>query len=150
MEVGPDAKAICDELLRMGVIVRPLGWMGFPEAMRIFGGNGGRERQVFVGHGAGDPEARRRRRTRRAMRVMLQEVKEIKEVNEVKEKRAPRYESTHSWWGGDRRGGDADPITKILREYKTIAVVGLSSNPMRPSFGVTEYMQSAGGTGLFR
>jgi uncharacterized protein len=40
--------------------------------------------------------------------------------------------------------GDADPITKILRASKTIAVVGLSSNPMRPSFGVTEYMQGAG------
>jgi uncharacterized protein len=40
--------------------------------------------------------------------------------------------------------GDADPITKILRECKTIAVVGLSSNPMRPSHGVTEYMQGAG------
>jgi predicted CoA-binding protein len=38
----------------------------------------------------------------------------------------------------------ADPITAILKTYKTIAVVGLSSNPMRPSFGVTEYMQSAG------
>lgn len=40
--------------------------------------------------------------------------------------------------------GHADPITKILRDTKTIAVVGLSSNPMRPSFGVTEYMQGAG------
>jgi uncharacterized protein len=40
--------------------------------------------------------------------------------------------------------GDADPITKILRGCKTIAVVGLSSNPMRPSYGVTEYMQEAG------
>src|SRR5438445_4810656 len=40
--------------------------------------------------------------------------------------------------------GDADLITKILREYKTIAVVGLSSNSRRPSFGVTEYMQEAG------
>ena len=37
-----------------------------------------------------------------------------------------------------------DPITKILRESKTIAVVGLSSNPMRPSHEVTEYMQRAG------
>jgi len=35
MEVGPQAKEICDELLQMGVIVRPLGWMGFPEAIRI-------------------------------------------------------------------------------------------------------------------
>jgi uncharacterized protein len=38
----------------------------------------------------------------------------------------------------------ADPIFDILTKYKTIAVVGLSSNPMRPSFGVTEYMQSSG------
>ncbi len=45
---------------------------------------------------------------------------------------------------GGRGDGDGDPITKILRESKTIAVVGLSSNPERPSFGVTEYMQEAG------
>jgi histidinol-phosphate aminotransferase len=32
---GPETKTICDELLRAGVIVRPLGWMGFPEAIRI-------------------------------------------------------------------------------------------------------------------
>jgi uncharacterized protein len=38
----------------------------------------------------------------------------------------------------------ADPIFEILTKYKTIAVVGLSSNPGRPSYGVTEYMQSAG------
>jgi uncharacterized protein len=38
----------------------------------------------------------------------------------------------------------ADPILEILKTYKTMAVVGLSSNPARPSYGVTEYMQSAG------
>jgi uncharacterized protein len=38
----------------------------------------------------------------------------------------------------------ADPILEILKKHKTIAVVGLSSNPGRPSYGVTEYMQSAG------
>ena len=38
----------------------------------------------------------------------------------------------------------ADVILELLKKYKTIAVVGLSSNPMRPSFGVTEYMQGAG------
>src|SRR6266478_5908046 len=38
----------------------------------------------------------------------------------------------------------ADTILEILKKYKTIAVVGLSSNPMRPSHGVTEYMQGAG------
>jgi uncharacterized protein len=32
----------------------------------------------------------------------------------------------------------------ILRKYKTIAVVGLSNNPMRPSHGVSEYMQHQG------
>jgi uncharacterized protein len=37
-----------------------------------------------------------------------------------------------------------DPIFDILTKYKTIAVVGLSSNPARPSYGVTEYMQSSG------
>jgi histidinol-phosphate aminotransferase len=36
---GPDAKSFCDELLHEGVIVRPLGWMGFPEAIRISVGN---------------------------------------------------------------------------------------------------------------
>lgn len=38
----------------------------------------------------------------------------------------------------------ADPIGDILKKYKTIAVVGLSSNPMRPSHGVASYLQSAG------
>ena len=37
-----------------------------------------------------------------------------------------------------------DVIGDILKNYKTIAVVGLSSNPRRPSFSVTQYMQSAG------
>ena len=37
-----------------------------------------------------------------------------------------------------------DAIFELLKNYKTIAVVGLSSNPIRPSFGVTEYMQEAG------
>jgi len=36
---GMDAKGMCDELLQAGVIVRPLAWMGFPEAMRISVGN---------------------------------------------------------------------------------------------------------------
>jgi predicted CoA-binding protein len=37
-----------------------------------------------------------------------------------------------------------DLIADILKNYKTIAVVGLSSNPRRPSFGVAQYIQSAG------
>jgi hypothetical protein len=35
-------------------------------------------------------------------------------------------------------------IPEILRSSKTIAVVGLSGNPMRVSNGVTAYMQRAG------
>jgi predicted CoA-binding protein len=38
----------------------------------------------------------------------------------------------------------ADPIQEILEKCRTIAVVGLSSNVMRPSYEVTEYMQRAG------
>lgn len=34
-DIGPEANEVCDELLHEGVIVRPLGWMGFPEAIRI-------------------------------------------------------------------------------------------------------------------
>ena len=37
-----------------------------------------------------------------------------------------------------------DLITELLRNAKTIAVVGLSGNPMRPSHGVAAYMQSQG------
>ena len=37
-----------------------------------------------------------------------------------------------------------DPISKLLQNSKTIAVVGISENPMRPSFGVSEYMQQRG------
>lgn len=35
-----------------------------------------------------------------------------------------------------------DQIREILANTKTIAVVGLSSDPMRPSFGVAQYIQS--------
>jgi uncharacterized protein len=44
----------------------------------------------------------------------------------------------------DGASASADPILEILKKYKTIAVVGLSSNPARPSYGVTEYMQRVG------
>jgi predicted CoA-binding protein len=38
----------------------------------------------------------------------------------------------------------ADPILEILRSYRTIAVVGLSSNAARPSHGVAKYIKSVG------
>jgi predicted CoA-binding protein len=36
-----------------------------------------------------------------------------------------------------------DTITDLLRQSKTIAVVGLSSNPLRPSHDVASYLQRA-------
>ena len=71
---------------------------------------------MFVSHGADDLEARGQGRTRRAMRVLLPG-----SVN-----------------------ASADAVLELLQKYQTIAVVGLSSNPMRPSYAVTEYMQAAG------
>lgn len=38
----------------------------------------------------------------------------------------------------------ADPITDLLKQARTIAVVGLSDNPLRASHGVSAYMQSEG------
>lgn len=37
-----------------------------------------------------------------------------------------------------------DEISELLKRSKTIAVVGLSNNPLRPSHGVSAYMQSHG------
>src|SRR5215467_692671 len=37
-----------------------------------------------------------------------------------------------------------DEIGKLLENAKTIAVVGLSDSPLRPSHGVAAYMQSHG------
>jgi predicted CoA-binding protein len=38
----------------------------------------------------------------------------------------------------------ADEIAELLKKAKNIAVVGLSSSPLRPSHGVSAYMQSQG------
>lgn len=37
-----------------------------------------------------------------------------------------------------------DEIGQLLKNAKTIAVVGLSNSPLRPSYGVSAYMQSQG------
>ena len=39
---------------------------------------------------------------------------------------------------------ERDQIQHLLRSAKTIAVVGLSDNPLRASHGVSAYMQSQG------
>jgi uncharacterized protein len=50
-------------------------------------------------------------------------------------------------WGrrtGRRGSSLSDTVASILENYKTLAVVGLSSKPMRASHGVASYMQSHG------
>jgi uncharacterized protein len=37
-----------------------------------------------------------------------------------------------------------DPIRELLARVKTVAVVGLSDSPMRPSHGVSAYLQGQG------
>ena len=39
---------------------------------------------------------------------------------------------------------EAEQITELLQKSKTIAVVGLTDGPPRPSYGVSSYMQSQG------
>ena len=40
--------------------------------------------------------------------------------------------------------GASDPIGDLLKKARTIAVVGLSNKPLRPSHGVALYMQQQG------
>jgi len=44
----------------------------------------------------------------------------------------------------EKFNGGSDVVAQILRGAKTIAVVGLSSNPMRASHEVAEYLKTAG------
>ncbi len=44
---GMDARALCEELLKEGVIVRPMAWMGFPDAIRISVGNPGENKELL-------------------------------------------------------------------------------------------------------
>jgi len=39
---------------------------------------------------------------------------------------------------------EAERITELLQSAKIIAVVGLTDTPVRPSYGVSLYMQSQG------
>ena len=46
--------------------------------------------------------------------------------------------------GGGWKNPDDGVIKKLLDTSRTIAVVGMSSNPDRPSYGVSEFLISAG------
>jgi hypothetical protein len=39
---------------------------------------------------------------------------------------------------------ESDPVRELLKNARVIAVVGLSDNPLRPSHGVSAYMQQHG------
>ncbi len=39
---------------------------------------------------------------------------------------------------------ESERVTELLKTAKTIAVVGLTDSPLRPSYGVSHYMQSQG------
>lgn len=41
-------------------------------------------------------------------------------------------------------GKESDPIAELLKHATNIAVVGLSASPLRPSHGVSAYMQAQG------
>jgi predicted CoA-binding protein len=43
----------------------------------------------------------------------------------------------------ERKDSEAE-ITEILRNYRVVAVVGLSSDPNRPSYRVAQYLQEQG------
>jgi uncharacterized protein len=44
----------------------------------------------------------------------------------------------------DQRWQDLEVIERLVRESRTVAVVGLSDNPGRPSFGVARYLKASG------
>jgi uncharacterized protein len=44
----------------------------------------------------------------------------------------------------DPRWQDIDVIERLVREARTVAVVGLSADPRRPSHGVASYLQTSG------
>jgi uncharacterized protein len=44
----------------------------------------------------------------------------------------------------DPRWQNLEVIERLVREARTVAVVGLSDNPGRPSFGVAQYLRRSG------
>lgn len=53
-------------------------------------------------------------------------------------------ESDHRCGSEEMKINDPETIKRVLKECSTIAVVGLSSKPNRPSYGVAQYLQSVG------
>ncbi|MHB8527375.1 MAG: aminotransferase class I/II-fold pyridoxal phosphate-dependent enzyme, partial [Candidatus Acidiferrales bacterium] len=47
VQVGGNGDALAEEMTKLGVIVRPMGWMGFPDAIRVSVGTT-EENDVFL------------------------------------------------------------------------------------------------------
>ncbi len=54
------------------------------------------------------------------------------------------FDDSNSDVGPSRSAATGDAVGDLLKNSRTIAVVGLSSRSHRPSYGVAEYLQSAG------
>jgi len=68
-------------------------------------------------------------------------------VISVNDKPFPALHPSHTIsvrWGLSVNTTVTDNIGDLLKRSKTIAVVGLSDSPLRPSYGVSAYMQTQG------
>src|ERR1700723_3335091 len=54
------------------------------------------------------------------------------------------HSATNSPINGSTQAAPHDPATEILKTSHTIPVVGLSNRKFRPSYGVADYLKSAG------
>ncbi len=57
---------------------------------------------------------------------------------------AKSFEGSNSNAGPNRLTATGDSASDLLKNSRTVAVVGLSSRSHRPSYGVAEYLQSVG------
>jgi len=82
--------------------------------------------------------------------LMVHDLKNLstnKEVSDTIRKvalRMFRQKNEKKGWKGGLALERSDAIYELLSRAKTIAVVGLSDSPMRPSHGVSAYIQAAG------
>ena len=139
VEFARDSEPISEELLRRGIIVRPMRWMGLPTAIRVSVGTR-EENQKFLDSLAlvrdttpreSQPSIRQFLGRRFPGHLMTQSTDELSD-------------STSSPANGNAPVAPGDPLTQILKTSRTIAVVGLSNRKFRPSYGVADYLKSVG------
>jgi len=125
MDTGRDCEDDFIRLMHEGVIVRPMKLYGFPTSLRATIGRHEDNEKFLEGL------TRVARMPRAGLRGKTEGV--------------ARQSRTNSMPLEPSRGlAMPDLIQTILETCKTLAVVGLSSKPSRPSYGVSSYMQSHG------